>query len=115
LNIQVTKEAHDNLVQLGLDHTTFLRLGVKSGGCSGMTYDARLDRELHAGDQIVYHEPPVRIVAQRDQAALLNGLSIDYSTDLVRSGFRLSNPNNAQSCGCGASFKSGAGCGTGCG
>ena len=115
MNIQVTQEAYDNLVKLGLDHATFLRLGVKSGGCSGMTYDARLDREIRTGDSIIYHEPPVRIVAHREQAALLDGLSIDYSNDLVKSGFRLSNPNNAHSCGCGASFKSSQGCGTGCG
>lgn len=79
-----------------------------------MTYDAGLDTEQRDGDEIVYHEPPVRIVAHREEAPLLNGLSIDYSNDLVRSGFQLSNPNNAHSCGCGASFKQGADCGTGC-
>ena len=113
MTVTVTPKAEAKLVELGVGDETFLRLGVKSGGCSGMTYDASLDDELGQGDAVVYEAQPIRVVTARDQMQALDGLDIDYSDDLVKSGFRLSNPNNAHSCGCGASFKQGGGCGDG--
>ena len=113
MTVTVTPKAHAKLVELGVGDDTFLRLGVKSGGCSGTTYNAELDDALTQSDTVVYEDNPVRIVTSRDQLEILDGLDIDYSDDLVKSGFRISNPNNAHSCGCGASFKQGGGCGDG--
>jgi iron-sulfur cluster assembly protein len=113
MTVTVTPKAQAKLVELGVGDETFLRLGVKSGGCSGMTYDASLDDALGQGDAVVYEAQPIRVVTAREQMQALDGLDIDYSDDLVKSGFRLSNPNNAHSCGCGASFKQGEGCGNG--
>lgn len=105
MQFTVTDRAHSKLVEFGLGEETFLRIGVKNGGCSGMTYDARIDDAVHPSDQIVYRREAVRIVADHEQEVLLDGMSIDYSDDLVQSGFRLSNRKNVRSCGCGQSFK----------
>ncbi len=114
MNITVTELAHQKLVDLKIDDRTFLRLGVKSGGCSGTTYDARIDDDFRSEDQIVYQKSEIRIVADRSQIESLDGLDVDYSNDLVKSGFRLSNTKHVKSCGCGASFKTAepAGCGS---
>ena len=71
-----------------------------------LAWPALLGRELFrvSTDQLVYQEDDLRVVADRRSAPYLDGLEIDYSDDLVRSGFRLKNPSAAKSCGCGASF-----------
>ena len=112
--ITVSDQAHEQLRELGVGETTFLRLGVKPGGCSGMTYDARLDDELQSMDEVVYNRDAVRIVTDSQQKDALDGLEIGYSNDLVRSGFQLSNPNHVHSCGCGGSFSSDEGGCHGC-
>jgi iron-sulfur cluster assembly protein len=105
MQFTVTDKAHNKLVEYGLGEDSFLRIGVKNGGCSGMTYDACIDDVVNPADRIVYQRDTVRIVAADDQEQLLDGLDIDFSDDLVQSGFRLSNRRNVRSCGCGQSFK----------
>lgn len=113
MKVDVTDQAYNQLVELGIGGDKFLRLAVKSGGCSGMTYDAFIDNQLQLDDEVVFSKDTVRIAASTDHSRLLDGLHIDYSTDMVNSGFRLSNTNNEHSCGCGASFTPGEGCGSG--
>ena len=83
----------------------FMRIGVVAGGCSGQTYSAAVDDELFITDLVLYESGPLRVVADPESATYLDGLQIDYSDDLIRSGFRFSNPNASGGCGCGASFK----------
>ena len=83
----------------------FVRIGVVAGGCSGHTYSAAVDDELFVTDLILFESGPLRIMANPESASYLDGLQIDYSDDLIRSGFRFSNPNAGGGCGCGASFK----------
>jgi iron-sulfur cluster assembly accessory protein len=83
----------------------FMRIGVVAGGCSGQTYSAAVDDELFITDLVLYKSGPLRIVTDPKSATFLDGLQIDYSDDLIRSGFRFSNPNAGGGCGCGASFK----------
>jgi iron-sulfur cluster assembly accessory protein len=104
MDITVTQAAHDQLVSMGLETGEFLRIGVKPGGCAGMSYDAVLDRNFTANDDVVYEEGTLRVVAHIRFLPLLEGLTIDFSDDLVRPGFILKNPNVQQSCGCGSSF-----------
>ncbi|MFT5474193.1 MAG: iron-sulfur cluster assembly protein [Candidatus Promineifilaceae bacterium] len=120
VNIDVTEKAKSKLLELGLDDERFLRLGVRPGGCAGMTYDAVIDDTMEDGDQVVYQSDALRVVSDQANVVYLDGLKIDFSDDLVQSGFVLSNPNVKKSCGCGASFgpgegtaKSGGGCGSG--
>ncbi len=104
--IAVTEKAEQELRGMALAENAFMRIGVVPGGCSGMTYAASIDTELDASDVVLYENEGIRIVTQQASVELLEGLTIDYSDDLIRSGFRFKNPNVCGSCGCGASFGS---------
>ena len=104
MQITLTEAAVEQLKKMGVSEKTFLRLSIKPGGCAGMSYDATLDDSTTANDETVYENPPLRVVAHIRFLPLLDGLNIDFSDDLIRPGFVLSNPNVQQSCGCGASF-----------
>lgn len=105
MQITVSESAIRQLRDMGLDEGKFLRLGVKPGGCAGMSYSAVLDENETENDETVYENGPVRVLAHTRFLPLLDGLSIDYSADLIRPGFVLKNPNVQESCGCGSSFK----------
>ncbi len=102
--VEITEKAHAELMKLDVGPDRFLRLDIVPGGCSGMTYKAALDSALRPDDEIIYEEGPLRIVADAGSVLFLDGLKIDYSDDLIRSGFRFLSPKSVQSCGCGASF-----------
>ena len=79
-----------------------LRVKVVGGGCSGLQYRMELD-EPGSGDK-VFERDGARVVVDRKSFLYLNGTELDYSDDLMRTGFTLHNPNVKRSCGCGASF-----------
>ena len=81
----------------------FLRVGVKGGGCSGMTYDVKLDDKQDEHDRL-YDINGIKVVSDLKSLLYLDGMSIDFSTELVGGGFRFINPNAKGSCGCGTSF-----------
>jgi iron-sulfur cluster assembly protein len=103
--ITLSDLAKQELQRLEVGQDRFLRLSVVPGGCSGMTYGAALDDTLREGDEVLYQDEQIRIVAEGGTTFFLDGLHIDYSNDLIRSGFRFVNKNASGSCGCGASFK----------
>lgn len=103
--IAITERAQSELAKLQLKGNSFLRINVIPGGCSGMTYAAAADTAFsEAEDIVVFESDAVRIVTDQGSAIFLEGLKIDYSDDLIRSGFRFTNPNASGSCGCGSSF-----------
>jgi iron-sulfur cluster assembly protein len=104
MTINITEKAKSELVKLDIGQDSFLRIDIIPGGCSGMTYSAAVDTELKAGDETLYQDEDIRIVADGGSAMFLDGLKIDYSDDLIKSGFRFLSPNSVKSCGCGASF-----------
>ncbi len=104
-SVTVTDKALDALRRFEWADGDFMRIGISAGGCSGHTYSAAIDDELFITDLILYESGRLRIVTDPDSATWLDGLEIDYSDDLVRSGFRFRNPNASGSCGCGSSFK----------
>ena len=81
----------------------FLRVKVTTGGCSGMTYDVRLDDKKSDQDK-EFVQNNARIVCDDKSLTFLNGMTIDFSHALVGGGFRFINPNASGSCGCGTSF-----------
>lgn len=103
-SIQISDLAKSQLARLGVGDEKFLRITVVSGGCAGNTYSAAVDDTLAESDRLVYQEGRIRVIADPQSAPYLDGLRIDYSDDLVLSGFRLKNPGAVKSCGCGASF-----------
>ncbi len=102
--VEVTDTAKSKLLELGVGGEKFLRIGVIAGGCSGFTYDALIDDIMEDSDKVYFESGELRIVSDQSCDAYLDGLSIDYSDDLVQAGFRLTNRNAVKSCGCGASF-----------
>jgi iron-sulfur cluster assembly protein len=92
---------------MGVSDEIFLRIGVKSGGCSGNSYDAVLDDNMQEIDDVYYTEDKLRIVSDKVSSIYLDGLTIDFSDDLIEPGFRLTNANAKGSCGCGSSFSTG--------
>jgi iron-sulfur cluster assembly protein/iron-sulfur cluster insertion protein len=80
-----------------------LRVAVKSGGCSGFSYDMYFDGDI-ATDDITTIYGSVKVVVDPASAPLLEGASLDYKNGLNEAGFAIVNPNAQRSCGCGKSF-----------
>lgn len=81
----------------------FLRVGVRGGGCSGLTYDVKFDNQSREHDR-TFELENVKVVCDSKSLVYLDGMMIDYSTELVGGGFKFVNPNATGSCGCGTSF-----------
>ena len=80
-----------------------LRLGVKGGGCSGLSYSVGFDAQPRERDNIFAFED-VRVFIDPKSLVYLNGMTLDYEETLIRQGFNFLNPNSTKSCGCGSSF-----------
>jgi len=83
-----------------------VRLAVGDGGCSGYEYKMNITSES-AADDLVFEEDKVLFFIDKQSAPLLEGIQIDFIDGLTESGFKFSNPNATDSCGCGKSFKVG--------
>ena len=103
--IALTDRALAALRDLALPAGAFVRIGVVPGGCSGHTYSAVVDDRADPADVALVESGTLRVVTDPRSAGFLDGLEIDYSDDLIQSGFRFRNPKAGGSCGCGASFK----------
>jgi iron-sulfur cluster assembly protein len=80
-----------------------LRLGVKGGGCSGLSYAIAFDSRPRERDRIFSFDD-VRVFIDPKSFVYLNGMTLDYEETLMRQGFNFINPNSTRSCGCGTSF-----------
>lgn len=81
-----------------------LRVGVKGGGCSGMTYVVNLDEATPKSNDQVFEQDELKILIDAQSHQYLDGMTIDYKSSLMGGGFEFSNPNAKKSCGCGTSF-----------
>lgn len=97
------KEVQRLLANAPVPSSAFLRVKVTTGGCSGLTYDVRLDDRPAPGDQ-EFRQNGARVVCDEKSLGFLSGMTIDFSHALVGGGFRFMNPNATGSCGCGTSF-----------
>lgn len=82
-----------------------LRVGVRQGGCSGMSYlmDFEDPSKITEHDEVFDHDG-FKLVCDRKSLLYLYGLMLDYSDAMIGGGFQFTNPNAAQTCGCGKSF-----------
>jgi len=81
----------------------FVRVGVKSGGCSGLSYDLTFDKNTVDTDK-VFEDNEVRIVVDKRSFLYLVGTTLEFSGGLNGKGFVFNNPNAQRTCGCGESF-----------
>src|SRR5919106_2635931 len=87
----------------GLPETSGLRVRVVPGGCSGFQYSLNIEEASREGD-FVLDEKGVRLFVDMFSAQYLNGVQIDYVTNVMGAGFTFTNPNATGSCRCGSSF-----------
>jgi|TARA_B100001059_G_scaffold225110_1_gene251933 iron-sulfur cluster assembly protein len=84
-------------------NTDFVRVGVKSGGCSGLSYDLKFDKNQKENDK-VFESNGVKIIVDTKSFLYLIGTTLEYSGGLNGTGFVFKNPNANRTCGCGESF-----------
>lgn len=106
--IKVSETARQKVVNLmaeeGFDATKdYVRVGVKSGGCSGLSYELTFDRKIDEADK-VFEDNTVRIIVDKKSFLYLVGTVLEYSGGLNGKGFVFNNPNAQRTCGCGESF-----------
>jgi iron-sulfur cluster assembly protein len=104
--LALTEKASKHVKKLLEDqnlHGVFLRMGVKGGGCSGLSYSLEFDSELGPHDK-KFEVDGVQIVCDAKSYLYLNGVTLDYVTEGLQGGFTFINPQAKSSCGCGTSF-----------
>lgn len=106
--IKVTEQAKQEVSKLmvadGYDSKTdFIRVGVKSGGCSGLSYDLKFDKKASQTDK-VFQDNGIKIIVDDKSFLYLIGTTLEFSGGLNGKGFVFNNPNANRTCGCGESF-----------
>lgn len=99
-----SKKIIDMMKEEGFDAATdYVRVGVKSGGCSGLSYELKFDKALGENDK-VFEDSNVKIVVEKKSFLYLAGTILEFSGGLNGKGFVFNNPNAQRTCGCGESF-----------
>lgn len=106
--IKVSETAKNRVVSLMTEggynaEKDFVRVGVKSGGCSGLSYDLTFDNKIEESDKI-FEDNAVKIIVDKKSFLYLVGTTLEYSGGLNGKGFVFNNPNAQRTCGCGESF-----------
>jgi iron-sulfur cluster assembly accessory protein len=86
----------------GFDKNSYLRIGVKGGGCSGLTYILGFDQRQDSDEEYEFDGLP--FVMNKAHGIYLLGMQIDWQDGLNARGFTFKNPNASKTCGCGTSF-----------
>ena len=106
--IKVSDHAKEKAIQLMTEDgfqpfEDFIRVGVKSGGCSGLEYVLKFDNEKTDADQI-FEDNGIKIIVDKKSILYLAGTTLEYSGGLNGKGFVFNNTNASRTCGCGESF-----------
>ncbi|QAA82147.1 iron-sulfur cluster assembly accessory protein [Aequorivita sp. H23M31] len=106
--IKVSENAKSRIAQLMAEDgfeisRDFVRVGVKSGGCSGLSYELNFDKQLGDNDKL-FEDIGVKIAVDKKSFLYLVGTTLEYSGGLNGKGFVFQNPNANRTCGCGESF-----------
>jgi iron-sulfur cluster assembly protein len=93
-----------DMMQHNDEQGAYLRVAVKGGGCSGLSYGMNFDTNKN-DDDLLDEQFGLQIIVSQLDAPILKGTKIDYKQSLLGGGFTIDNPNAIASCGCGTSFK----------
>ena len=96
------KEVRKLMTADGFDNTQSLRLGVKGGGCSGMTYILGFDKKTENDQE--FEIEGIACIINKSHEIYLAGMQVDWLDGLNNRGFTFQNPNASKTCGCGTSF-----------
>lgn len=106
MSIEVTSEAAER-IRAGMEREGVpeggLRLGVKGGGCSGLSYVLRFEPDSRKGDK-VFEKDGARLFVDLKSYLYLKGMTLDWQGDFMQQGFAFLNPNASKTCSCGQSF-----------
>ena len=105
--VEITESAASRIKEMLADEedkSQFLRVAVKGGGCTGLSYGMGFDSDLADSDQEEMIEG-IRVVVDEESAKVLKGTVIDFKQNMMGGGFTIDNPNAIASCGCGSSFR----------
>jgi iron-sulfur cluster assembly protein len=107
--ITVSQKALQHVIDLMIESgitpdSHHLRVGVKGGGCSGLSYVMDFDNTIESTDETVEVDGGLKVVIDRKSVLYLYGTELDYSDGLNGKGFQWVNPNASRTCGCGESF-----------
>lgn len=80
-----------------------LRFGVVTGGCAGLSYEMKFQKNPYDND-VLFEQKGLRVIINQESVEFVRGIEIDYVDTLKESGFKYRNPNAKSSCGCGTSF-----------
>ena len=107
LGVAITEKAAEKIKYFaekeGITDNVGLRVAVKGGGCSGLTYDLKITDEELESDKIV-EQYGVKVMVDKKSYIYLVGTELDFSDGLNGKGFTFENPNAKKACGCGTSF-----------
>ena len=104
--ITITSDAIKQVKKLLKDRGKYsegIRIGVKTKGCSGLSYTIEYVDEINSGDEIVIADD-INVFIDQKATLFLIGTKMDYVEDDLQSGFQFTNPNEKGRCGCGESF-----------
>jgi iron-sulfur cluster assembly protein len=103
MNIIIQEKARQ-MLKNKLQPDQFLRVAVTEGGCAGLTYNADIDHQMKESESVVLESGDIRIVSDPESSRYLDGLTIDFSDELIGGGLQFTNTSAETTCGCGASF-----------
>ncbi len=86
----------------GFEQDQYLRIGVKGGGCSGLSYLLGFDKKEE--DDVLYDIEGIPVIMKKPHGIYLYGMQVNYENGLNARGFTFNNPNASSTCGCGTSF-----------
>lgn len=104
--IKLTDSAKEKILSMAQregKEDAYLRVGVVTGGCAGLSYDMRFQKKPYDNDLII-DQGSVKLLIHPDSVPFIKGTEINYVDTLKESGFQYKNPNATNSCGCGTSF-----------